>query len=104
MVEEEVQKLTWLVAPEPVKEPVPESSEQMTLPDESVVNLPPLLYALQLYPLNWTADTTIKELPIPTLPTRLDMPVTFKVDSAAAEVTVKDEPMETLPDEVRVDA
>ena len=80
MVEEEVQKLTWLVAPEPVKEPVPESSEQMTLPDESVVNLPPLLYALQLYPLNWTADTTIKDCPIPTLPDKSEYPLTLSPD------------------------
>ena len=29
------------------------------------------------------------------------MPVTFKVDKAAAEVTVSDDPMDTLPDEVK---
>src|SRR3989344_6023560 len=66
MVEAPVQKVTWPLFP-PVKEET-ESALQMTLPDESVVNFPPLLYALQSYPLSCKADPTIKELPIPTLP------------------------------------
>jgi hypothetical protein len=129
MVEEEVQKVTWPLLP-PVKEET-ESASQITLPDESVVSFPPLDWALQLYPLNWTAEETIKllptptlpdksdnpltlnppkarvrlltikELPIPTLPTRSDIPDTLRVVKAEAEVTVSDEPMATLPDDIK---
>ncbi len=41
---------------------------------------------------------TLREAPIPVFPARFDMPDTFKVDSAAAEVTVKDCPIPTLPE------
>ena len=46
-------------------------------------------------------DVTVKDEPIPTLPTRLDIPVTFKVDRAEAEVTDNDCPTPTLPEVTR---
>ena len=78
MVDDPVQKVTWPLFP-PVKEET-ESALQMTLPDESVVNSPPLLYALQSYPLSCRADPTIKELPIPTLPDKSEYPLTLSPD------------------------
>ena len=78
MVDDPVQKVTWPLFP-PVKEET-ESALQMTLPDESVVNLPPLDWRVQSYPLNWTAEETIKLFPIPTLPDKSDNPLTLSPD------------------------
>ena len=78
IVEDPVQKVTWPEDP-PVNEET-ESASQMTLPDESVVNLPPLDWRVQSYPLNWTAEETIKLFPIPTLPDKSDNPLTLSPD------------------------
>lgn len=43
------------------------------------------------------AEVTFNDCPTPTLPTRLDTPVTLRVVKAAAEVTDKDWPTPTLP-------
>ena len=99
-----------------------------------MVSFPPPLNPEQLYEENWTAEPTVNDCPIPTLPVRsekpltlsppkakvkllavndppmpvlparLEIPVTFKVVRAEAEVTDNDPPMPTLPDEVRVEA
>src|SRR3972149_5845130 len=97
MVEAPVQKVTWPLFP-PVKEET-ESALQMTLPDESVVNLPPLDWRVQSYPLSCKADPTIKELPIPTLPDKSDNPLTLSPPKAKVKLlTIKLLPIPTLPD------
>ena len=43
------------------------------------------------------ADTTLRDAPIPTLPTKLDIPVTLRELNAEADVTERDPPTPTLP-------
>ena len=45
----------------------------------------------------WIKELNTPVAPTPTFPTRLDMPVTFKVFKAAADETVKDWDIPTLP-------
>src|SRR3989344_2290262 len=77
-VSDAVQKVTWPEDPPDIE--LSTSLEQLTLPEESVVNLPFPPKPLQLYEENWTADPTIKLLPIPTLPDKSEYPLTLSPD------------------------
>lgn len=51
--------------------PLPVSAEQVTLPEMSVVNLPPLPKPEQLYPVRVKTEPIEAEAPIPTLPEKV---------------------------------
>ena|SRR3989344_1524107 len=75
----ESKKATWPTLPDPAI-PVEVSALQTTLPDVSVVNLPPPPNPAQLYEDSCKADPTIKLLPIPTLPDKSEYPLTLSPD------------------------
>jgi hypothetical protein len=107
MVEEESQKVTPLVAP-PDKEAA-ESAEQIKLPEESVVSLPPLDKSPQLYAAILTAEFKVVDPPIPTLPEvfkvlNWELPATLREERRLTpEVTESEPPIPTLPVELRVE-
>ena len=75
------------------------------IPVQEVLHSPlrhrfPLIAAL---PLADSKEEMLAVPPMPTLPTKLEIPETFKVFKAAAEVTVKDLPIPTLPVVVKED-
>src|SRR3990172_7303828 len=74
------------------------SGRQTKLPDESVDNLPLLDNPEQLYEEILTGLLTVNDPPIPTLPVRLDRPVTFNPPlNTPKPVVVSDAPIPTLP-------
>src|SRR3972149_9809732 len=92
----ESQKVTPFWAP-PDKDAAV-SGKHNRLPDESVVNLPSLDNPEQLCYEILTGLLTVNDPPIPTLPVRLDSPVTFNPPlNTPKPVVVKDEPIPTLP-------